>query len=157
MPFLQLFSEDTGTDFLLRRNPREPKRQFVSPITGPTFLFLPNLPELKQIATVQMPIISQESAQDNLSALHTAIVPTIVEKKATNSIVGEQIGPLQMTAVSQFADVEDNDAIVLQTVSIVPSRKNEPKRRSVLFLPTFSFCSWYSFSRFTGVYHHRTL
>jgi hypothetical protein len=121
-------------DFIPRRKPGEPKRHFVPPITKYTLMPIPTLPELEQVTTVQISTASQEAVQHDLSALQAEIEPTIVATKTTHSsVVVEQVQLQHPSVVAQLADVVDNDASVLQTVSIRAVKRKRAKKGIITF------------------------
>lgn len=127
-------SSQPDTDFFLGKKPGYPKRQFASPITGLQFTPSSTLSAFEQIAAIQATSTTQELEEDNLSAQQTVIVPIVVEKKVTDSVVVEQIQPIQMVSVSQAIDVEDDEAVILQTVAISTVEKKRAKKKiSALF------------------------
>lgn len=121
------------TDFFLGKKPGYPKRQFVSPITGPQFTPSSTLSACEQITAIQATSTTQELEQDNLSAQQTVIVPIVIEKKVTDSGVVEQIQPIQMVSVSQTVEVEDDEAVILQTVAISTVEKKRAKKKISTF------------------------
>lgn len=104
------------------------KRQFIAPGAGFMFTPSPDLPALEQITTIRPPATTQEWKQAYLPTLQTEIVP-VVNKNVSNDIDIEQFDPPQMMAESQATNIEDDDAIVLQTVSISAVQKKRAKKK----------------------------
>ncbi|GLV59318.1 hypothetical protein KDH_61450 [Dictyobacter sp. S3.2.2.5] len=141
-PVINIESENSPLpgNFIPAQKPGNRKRQFIAPTVGFMFTSSPEVPVVEQIVTVKSSTTAQEWMQEDLSAVSTEIIPAI-EPYIRDSLNTEQLDALQMMGGWREADTGDDDAIILETVSIRAVKKKQVKKNvSAVFSNIIVLC-----------------